>query len=597
MLLADLVATSQQLTATRSRSAKVQVVADVLRRCDPEDLPIAVHMLGGRLRQRRTGLGYASLGVAAAPAQSSTITIADVDEFFALSAMTSGTGSVDGRRHAWRDLLSRATHDEQQLLRSLVTGDVRQGAAVGVLTEAVAVAAEVSSGEVRRAVTMAGDVFTVAEAVLTRGAPALAEFTIQPGRALAPMLAGSAPDVATALERTGAAQVDWKLDGVRVQAHVVGPADHVVGPADHDSDSDHADDSDPDVDPSGWRVRLFTRSLEDITDRAPQVVAALARVGHACILDGELLSLNAGGTARPFQETAARVATRSGPGDVLGDDLTFVAFDVLHHRGEALVDRPLDERRRILEAIVTVDLLGVAGDDSGRTLADGVPDRLMTVPMLRCPRGVGDTEPAAAFAADALARGHEGVLVKAAQSTYTSGRRGSAWIKVKPRETLDLVVLAVEWGSGRRQGLLSNLHLGARDAAGDHGAPGGFVMLGKTFKGLTDAMLAWQTRHLLDLSTSTGQWVVHVRPELVVEVAFDGVQSSSRYPTGMTLRFARVVRHRPDKAAADANTVAELRAIHQRRTDSNSGDESAAGAAQSGGTARSSSPITRRPKR
>jgi DNA ligase-1 len=328
------------------------------------------------------------------------------------------------------------------------------------------------------------------------------------------MLAQSAPDLDAALERTGPAAVEWKLDGIRVQVHRDGEA-----------------------------VSVFTRSLDDITARLPEVVAAVrALPAERLVLDGEVLALDppdlATGRPLPFQQTASRTARHDGNATV---PLTTVLFDVLHADGTDLVDEPASVRRQLLERVA--------------------PD--LAVPRLP----VDPTEPeqlrrAEAFVADALARGHEGVVVKALGAGYAMGRRGASWVKVKPRITLDLVVLAAEWGHGRRTGRLSNLHLGARDPEGRFGEPGGFVMLGKTFKGLTDAMLAWQTERLQQLATREGRGQVDVRPELVVEVAFDGVQTSPRYPAGVALRFARVLRHRPDKRADQADTVGEVLQHH-----------------------------------
>jgi len=532
---AELAIASSRLAETRSRLAKTAIIAEVLRRLAPAEAPIVVPILAGQLRQRRTGIGYVGAGQRPPAAATATLDVMAVDAVFEAAGSERGPGAAGRRAQAWTDLLAAATTVEQDLLIGLVTGDVRQGAAAGVLTEALAAATGVPAPELRRAVTMAGSLTDVAVAVLADGPPALANFAARPGRPLAPMLAASAPSVAQALERTGPAHVDWKLDGIRVQAHVL-PAG--TGSATRE-------------------VRLFTRSLEEITDRAPAVVATLREGAQPCILDGELLVLAGDARPAPFQQTASRVAKKAATGP---DPLTYVVFDLLGVGERDLLDEPLQQRRAELDRLVVTDLLAAAA-------VGPLAGAVVTAPQLRCDDGLANSDAAAGFAGTALARGHEGVVVKAAGSAYASGRRGSSWIKVKPRETLDLVVLAVEWGSGRRRGWLSNLHLGALDADGSYGDPGGFVTLGKTFKGLTDAMLAWQTERLLDLAVDRGQWRVDVRPELIVEVAFDGVQTSPRYPAGLALRFARVLRHRPDKSATQADTVAAVRAIHQGGTD------------------------------
>ena len=514
MLLADIARAVEDVAATSSRRAKTGRVAAVLHDAEPSELPVVVRYLEGELPQRRTGLGFRALQGGPAPADEPSLTVGDADAAFAAAEADSGLGSQGRRRAALHDLLARATPAEQHLLGGLVTGELRQGAQRGVLLDAVAAAAGVPVAAVHRAVTLSGDVVEVAVAALSGEDSALGGFGLQVGRPLAPMLAQSAPDLAAALERTGPAAVEWKLDGIRVQLH-----------------------RDADV------VRVFTRSLDDITGRVPEVVAAVrALPAERLVLDGEVIALDppdlATGRPLPFQRTASRTARQDGGASV---PLTTVVFDVLHADGTDLVDLPASDRREVLDRIAP----GLAVP---RVLADPTQ-----------PDTVGRAE---AFVADALGRGHEGVVVKALDAGYAMGRRGAGWVKVKPRITLDLVVLAVEWGHGRRTGTLSNLHLGARDPVGRFGEPGGFVMLGKTFKGLTDAMLAWQTERLLELASSRGSWQVDVRPELVVEVAFDGVQTSPRYPAGVALRFARVIRHRPDKTAAEADTIGDVLAHH-----------------------------------
>ncbi|HEX4698784.1 MAG TPA: ATP-dependent DNA ligase [Actinomycetes bacterium] len=504
MLLADLAAASAVVAATARRSEKVAAVADALRAADADEVEVVVAHLSGELRQRRTGVGWASLRDVPAPAGEPSLGVSEVDAALEEIAAVSGAGSQAERVRRVTDLFARATEPEQRLLRGLLTGELRQGALEGVMLEAVARAAALPAADVRRAAMLRGAVGPVAEAALRGGVAAIAEFRLQVGRPVRPMLASTATDVGDALDRLGEAAVEWKLDGVRVQVHR-----------------------------SGRDVSVWTRSLDEVTDRVPEVIeAALALPVTDVVLDGEAIALRPDGRPRPFQQTGSRMASRV---DVAAGrasaPLSTYLFDVLHADGEDVLDRPGRERAGVLARAVPAEL--------------------------RVPRAVtADAAQAAEVLADAVARGHEGVVMKSLDAPYEAGRRGSGWLKVKPRHTLDLVVLAAEWGHGRRRGWLSNLHLGARDPAG------GFVMLGKTFKGLTDAMLAWQTERLLELAVERSDWVVTVRPELVVEVAFDGVQTSPRYPGGMALRFARVLRHRPDKTAAEADSVDAVRAVH-----------------------------------
>jgi DNA ligase-1 len=507
VLFAEVAEASTQVAATSARSAKVAVLAECLRHAAPEDVPVVVAHLSGELRQRRTGVGWASLRDLPAPAPEPTLTVTEVDAAVDEIAGVAGKGSQTRRSALVSALFARATDVEQAMLRGLFFGEIRQGALEGVMLDAVAKAAELPGPAVRRAAMLRGAVGPVAQAALAHGADGLASFSLEVGRPLQPMLAGTADGIAAALERVSPAAVEWKLDGVRVQVH-------------RDRD----------------RVTVFTRSLDDITHRVPEVVdAALALPVESVVLDGEAIALRPDGRPRPFQETASRIGQRvevAAARQVL--PLSPYFFDVLHVDGDDVLALPGAERYDVLYRVV--------------------PE------TLRAPRLVTDDVAAAgAFLDDALARGHEGVVVKALDVPYEAGRRGSGWLKVKPVHTLDLVVLAVEWGHGRRQGWLSNLHLGALDPV-----TGGFVMLGKTFKGLTDAMLQWQTERLLELAEQRTDWVVTVRPELVVEVAFDGVQASPRYPAGMALRFARVLRHRTDKRADEADTIDTVRAIHER---------------------------------
>ena len=519
MLLARVAAASEAVAATSGRRAKAELLATCLREAQDAELGVVVSWLTGAARQRRTGLGWASLRDLPPAAQAVALTVADVDALLERAAGASGAGSQATRRDVLLRLFAAATAAEQRFLVGLVSGELRHGAQAGIVLEAVAVASAVPAAAVRRAVTLRGDLPAVAVAARAGGAAALAGFGLVVGQPLAPMLTGTAPDLEAALARTGAAAVEWKLDGVRIQVH-------------RDGDD----------------VAVFTRTLDDITDRVPEVVTAARSVAaRRIVLDGETLALRPGGRPQPFQVTSSRVGRRDAdaPGEV---PLTTMLFDVLHVDGEDLLDSDGRRRRHALESAVPAGLLVprlvVDDDDEGTT-------------------GAGTTGAADAdgFAAEALARGHEGVVVKSLAAPYAMGRRGAGWIKVKPRFTLDLVILAAEWSHGRRTGYLSNLHLGARDPAGRYGPADGFVMLGKTFKGLTDAMLAWQTERLPALVTRTGRGQVDVRPEVVVEVAFDGVQTSPRYPAGMALRFARVLAHRPDKPAAQADTIDTVRRL------------------------------------
>jgi DNA ligase 1 len=516
VLLARVAAASDAVAASAGRKAKTELLADCLREAGDAELPIVVSWLSGATRQRRTGLGWASLRDQPPPAPTATLTVTEVDATLDRVAAAAGSGSQAARRDALAAVLGAATAPEQRLLTGLIMGELRHGAQAGLLLEAVAAASAVPAAAVRRAVTLSGDLAAVAVALRTGGEAALAGFGLRVGRPLAPMLAGTAPDLAAALEKAGAAAVEWKLDGVRIQVH-------------RDGDD----------------VAVFTRTLDEITDRVPEVVAAARALPvRSAVLDGEAIALQADGRPQPFQVTSSRVARRD-PTAAAEVPLTTMFFDALHLDGVDLLDETGGVRRSALESTVPGELI--------------VPRHLVDPGS-----GAGEeaVEAATAFAAGALARGHEGVVVKSLASPYAMGRRGVGWIKVKPRLTLDLVVLAAEWGHGRRTGYLSNLHLGARDPEGEYGEPGGFVMLGKTFKGLTDVMLAWQTERLQALAVASGKWQVDVRPELVVEIAFDGVQTSPRYPAGMALRFARVLAHRPDKPAAEADTVATVRRLH-----------------------------------
>jgi DNA ligase-1 len=510
MLLADIVATSTEVAATRSRKAKTAAFAELFSRVaasSAEEIETVTSYLAGSLRQRRTGLGWRSMQALPPPAAEPSLTVLEVHEAFERIAAVSGSGSQQARATATAELFGRATAAEQPWLRGVVTGEVRQGALDSLVQEGLAAAGGVPLVAVRRAAMMAGSTVAVSVAALTGGEEALAAFVLEVGRPVLPMLASSATTVEAAMAKAGGGPdrpvaIDTKLDGIRIQVHRRG--DDVV---------------------------VATRSLEDITARLPEVVEVTrALPATDLVLDGEVLALDDQGRPRPFQETASRTAMAAGV------HLTPYFFDLLHLDGRDLVDAPGSERLEALAGLVPEEHL--------------VP-RLVTA----------DVAEAEAFTSTVLDLGHEGVVVKDLAAPYDAGRRGSAWVKVKPVHTLDLVVLAVEWGSGRRRGWLSNIHLGARDDS----AEGGFVMLGKTFKGMTDEMLAWQTARFTELALDPAgvrdHHVVEVRPEQVVEIAFDGLQRSTRYPGGLALRFARVVRYRDDKTADQADTIETVRAL------------------------------------
>jgi len=502
VLLTEIAEVSRAVAITGARLAKIETLAAALREAGPLEVPIAVAYLSGELPQRQIGVGWATLRDGFTPADTPTLTLSEVDSGFSAIGAVCGKGSASARKALVGELFGRATEDEQRFLVGLLSGELRQGALEGVMTEAVARAASVPVAEIRRAMMLRGSLGVVAAAALSGGSAALRAFGLEVGRPVRPMLASSATSIDEALAKVGgAAAVEWKLDGIRIQAHL-----------------------------SDGNVRLFTRTLDDITARLPEVVAALAKLPlSTAVLDGELIALREDGRPLPFQDTAARTASLDSGGPSV--PLSVFLFDALHLEGTDLIDMEDSKRHAALARAVPADLL--------------MP-RLVTE----------SAQEATAFFIDAIAHGHEGVVVKSLAAPYAAGRRGTGWIKVKPRHTLDLVVLAVEWGHGRRRGWLSNLHLGARDPE-----TGGFVMLGKTFKGLTDELLTWQTERLLALEDRRDSWTVYVRPELVVEVAFDGVQRSPRYPGGLALRFARVLRYRDDKTAAEADTIDTVRAL------------------------------------
>jgi DNA ligase-1 len=505
MLLDDIARTSTGLSETSGRLAKVELLVDLLRRLEADEVPVAVAYLSGGLPQGTIGVGWASLRDLPASAPAPSLRVLDVDAALERVRAAAGAGSQSVRKRELTELFARATETERGFLIRLLLGEVRQGALEGVMLEAVAKATGVPSSEVRRAAMLAGELGSVAAAALAEGSSGLSRFRLTVLRPVQPMLAQTADGVEDALRRISPAAIEWKLDGARIQVH-------------------RLEDE----------VRAFTRTLADVTDRVPEIVeAVLALPVRSVILDGEAIALRSDLRPHRFQVTMSRFGSRTEVERQRGSvPLSPFFFDALHVDGEDLIDRPTRERVSALHE--------------------------RTPEAMRVPRAIVEA-PAEAerFLEESLARGHEGVMVKALDAPYEAGRRGAGWLKVKRAHTLDLVVLAAEWGHGRRRGWLSNLHLGARDPR-----TGGFVMLGKTFKGMTDEVLSWQTERLLELETGRDGITVFVRPELVVEVAFDGLQSSSRYPGGLALRFARVKGYRPDKGPEDADTIDTVRAIH-----------------------------------
>jgi DNA ligase-1 len=529
MLLADLVHTAGTVAATSSRTAKRDAVAALLRGLAPDEIGPAVGFLMADPGQGRVGVGWATVGgtTEVAPASAPTLSILDIDHLLDALAATTGAGSTAARTQLLRDVFAAATQPEADFLRRLLLGDLRQGANEGVMADAVAAAAEVPASVVRRSMMLSGDLRTTARVALTEGRAGLERIGLTVLRPVQPMLASTAEDVGAAImasaggggqDASALTSVEWKLDGARIQIHR-----------------------------RGDEVRVYTRNLNDVTARLPEVVTvARGLPATDLVLDAEVLSVRDDDRPHAFQDTMSRFGRDAGPvasptGDPLeqagpgGDTAPGIAlrpffFDLLHVDGQDLIDEPLGTRLAALDEV-------------------GHPHRIPGIVT-------ADAAEAQAFLDRAMAAGHEGVMVKALDSPYQAGRRGKAWRKVKPVRLFDLVVLGAEWGHGRRTGWLSNLHLGARDPAA-----GGFTMVGKTFKGMTDELLTWQTAALLEREVAREGIVVHVRPELVVEIALDGVQTSTRYKGGVALRFARVRRYRPDKAPADADTIDALRAL------------------------------------
>jgi DNA ligase-1 len=496
-LLADVVTASRDVTGTKSRSQKVAALAELLGRLDANEVPLAVGFLAGVPRQGRVGVGYSTIYRIERPsAREASLTVGELDRAIALVQGTTGRGSAAKRKQILGDLLGRATEHEADFVKRLFTGELRQGALAGLMVDAIARAAGVSGALTRRALMLSGDLTRTAEIAITNGEDGLREVGFEIFRPILPMLASSAASASDAIGSFDRSSVEWKLDGIRIQIH-------------------RRDEE----------IRVYTRNLNEITDVLPGIVDAVrALPATRAVFDGEALWMGAHGPAA-FQDTVSQIDGSAPPEGIV----TFL-FDLLHVDGDDLLDTPLERRAARLEAIA---------------------------PHLKIPSVVtSDPETAERVLDEALRAGHEGIVVKDAGSFYSAGRRGKAWRKVKPVRTFDLVVLGAEWGHGRRQGWLSNLHLGARDPR-----TGEFVMVGKCFKGLTDELLEWQTKALLARETGRRGSAVLVRPELVVEIALDGVQSSTRYPGGVALRFARVKRYRSDKAAAEADAIDELRTL------------------------------------
>ena len=506
--LAELVETSRVVAGTSGRLDKIARLASLLERLAADEVEIAVAFLSGSLRQGRIGVAGATVAAArsVSPAAAPTLELKDVDASFARMAAMSGSGTATAKAEALRDLVGRAPGDERDFIIRLLFGELRQGALEGVLAEAIARAAGVPADRVRRAAMFAGALAPVALAALVERDRDLSRFTIRLFHPIQPMLADSADDVDEALSELGEAALEYKIDGARIQVHK-----------------------------GAGEVRVFTRNLREVTAGVPEIVESVRRLpARELVLDGEAIALGSGQRPEPFQVTMRRFGRKL---DVermrQALPLAPFFFDCLYLDGDALVDEPYARRARTLSELAPPEAL--------------VP-RLVT----------SDSNQARAYFERAVQTGHEGVMAKAVNGLYAAGRRGHAWLKVKRARTLDLVILAAEWGHGRRRGTLSNLHLGARDAES-----GGFVMLGKTFKGLTDEMLSWQTKKLLELEISRDAYTVYVRPELVVEVAFNDVQESPTYSGGLALRFARVKRYRSDKTAQDADTFSTVQDIHR----------------------------------
>lgn len=498
MLLAQIVETSRQIAATTKRLEKANLLAQLLRQLAPEEAEIAVAFLSGTARQGRIGAGYAAVrGASATPASAATLEICEVDRALSDFAEMRGAGAEGRRRDILRALMARATAAEQQFLAGLFAGELRQGALEGVMLDALAKATDIPVDRIRRAAMMAGGIPTLARSVLERGAEGLDQFELQLFRPAQPMLAQSAEDVSEALGELGEAALEYKFDGARVQVHK-----------------------------SGDQVAVFSRNMNDVSAAVPEVVAAVRSLpAHDLILDGEVLSLDANGRPQPFQVSMRRFGRKINVPKLVDElPMTPFWFDLLYLNGSPVLDESQARRFAELKQLAPAANL---------------------VPHLT----TANPEEAEDFLHCALQAGHEGIMAKSLQSAYAAGARGQSWLKIKKARTLDLVILAAEWGNGRRQGFLSNLHLGARDTE-----KGGYAMLGKTFKGLTDEMLAWQTAELQKIEIERDRWTVYVEPKLVVEIAFNEIQVSTKYKSGLALRFARVKRYRTDKSPSDSDT-------------------------------------------
>jgi DNA ligase-1 len=497
MLLAAVVETSRRVTETTKRLEKVDLLAQLLKQLHPEEVEIVVAFLTGRTRQGRIGIGYGTIRDAkGSPAPEPGLEVAEVDRTFESITKIQGSGSQRQRLQLLNGMFARATEPEQKFLVGLLMGELRQGALEGVMVDAVAKASGIPADRVRRAVMIAGDIAVVARALIEKGEAGLHAYDVQLFRPVQPMLAQTAEDVSEALANLGEAALEFKIDGARVQVHK-----------------------------SGDNVMVYSRALNDVSAAVPEVVEAVRVLpAHDLILDGEVLSLLPDGRPQPFQITMRRFGRKLDVERMRAElPMTPFWFDLLYLNGGSLLDEP--QARRF------------------RALAELTPQSL--IPNIIASSAAAGDE----FFEQSISRGHEGIMAKATGATYAAGARGQSWLKIKRPRTLDLVIMAAEWGHGRRQGWLSNLHLGARDTE-----KGGFAMLGKTFKGLTDEMLAWQTQELLKLEIGRDNYTVHVEPKLVVEIAFNEIQVSPRYPSGLALRFARVKRYRPDKTAADSDT-------------------------------------------
>jgi DNA ligase-1 len=505
---ADLVDTSQRVGATRARSEKIRALAAFLQALHPDEIEPAVSYLSGEIPQGRIGIGYATLRAAAAAsaAASGTLSIGDLNRVLETLVEIRGSGSAARRSAELRRLFSLTTSSEQEFLLRLLVGELRQGALAGVMLDAIGAAAQLPVAEIRRAAMYSHSLGAVGRAALQHGVTALRKFQLSLFSPVSPMLAQTSANVADALkELHHDVAFEWKMDGARIQVHKV-------------------DDD----------VRVYTRSLNEVTDALPEVVEAVRNLTQSTlVLDGEAIAFDSAERPRPFQVTMRRFGRKLNV-DSLRAALPIRAFffDCLHQGGRAIAELPLLERLH--------------------ALAQSVPS------SMQFPRLITASEAAAhAFYEAALAAGHEGVMAKSLDAAYEAGNRGASWLKIKRVHTLDLVVLAAEWGHGRRAGKLSNLHLGALETS-----TGSYVMLGKTFKGLTDAMLEWQTREFLARELRRDSGTVYLRPELVVEVAFSDLQASVRYPGGLALRLARVKRYREDKTVADADTMESVRRVY-----------------------------------